>query len=141
MTDRPRALAVLIAVFVLGCVLGSAGSYMWLRHSEPPSARNMRSFPAGSGPGRQRLPELLQMTPEQENQFREIMAESRKKLESLRTEQEPKIEAIRAETNRELLSVLNPDQQKKFDGFLKEMEQFRRRPPRERNGRGMQPPR
>ena len=31
MKDRPRALAVLIAVFLLGCLAGSAGSYFWLK--------------------------------------------------------------------------------------------------------------
>lgn len=142
MTDRPRALAVLIAVFLLGCILGSAGSYLWLRNPVGPPTRAIRNLPPGPGGpgGHQRFSELLQLTPEQESRFREIMAESRRQLDALRTEQVPKLEAIRAETNRKLMSVLNEEQKKKFAAFLKEMgDRGERRPPR--GGRGMEPPR
>ena len=140
MTDRPRALAVLIALFLLGCVLGSAGSYIYLQNRTDQTVREFRGgrpeFERGQGPGRQRFTDMLQLTPEQEGRFREIMAESRKQLDALRMEQGPKIEAIRAETNRKLMSVLNEEQKKKFSAFLEEM--AKRRPPR--MGRGMEPP-
>ncbi len=82
--------------------------------------------------------DLLQLTPEQERRFREIMSESRKQLDQLRTEEAPKLdairaeeapklEAIRAETNRKLRAILNQEQQNKFETFLKEMESRRRR--------------
>jgi Spy/CpxP family protein refolding chaperone len=83
------------------------------------------------------LPELLQLTPDQEARFRATMAESRKQLDALRSEQAPKIEAIRSETNRKLSSILNEEQRKKFAAFLKEMENRRRRSPR---GRGLETP-
>jgi len=141
-TDRPRALAVLIAVFLLGCILGSAGSYMYLRNRpDQPFVRGMqggRPGPErGQGTGRQGFSDMLQLTPEQEGQFREIMAESRKQLDALRMEQGPKIEAIRTETNRKLMSVLNEEQKRKFSAFLEDM--AKRRPPR-MGGRGMEPP-
>jgi len=135
--NRPRALAVLVAVFLAGCIVGSGGSYYWLRKS-PGSRVRGRENVRGYSPERQRLPELLGLTPDQEKRFKEIMAESRRQLDDLRTAEAPKIEAIRSETNRKLASILNEEQQKKFAAFLKEMENRRRRPPR---GRGFEPAR
>jgi uncharacterized membrane protein len=132
-TDRPRALAVLVAVFLLGGIIGSAGSFYWLRHTQNARIRARESArPLLSE--HQRLPALLKLTPDQEKRFREIMAESRRQLEALRIEQAPKIEAIRSETNRKLSSILNEEQQKKFASFL---QNWRRRRPR---GRGLELP-
>ena len=131
MTDRPRALAVLIAVFLLGCILGSAGSYFWLRRPLALPIRNGENGPRPM-PERQRLSDLLQLSPDQEARYREIMAESRKELNALRIEQTPKIETIRSETNSKFLAILNQEQQEKFAAFLKEMENRRTRAPRTR---------
>ena len=45
-------------------------------------------------------------------------------------EQFAKIDAIRAETNRKFAAILNQEQKKKFDAFLKESEPMGMRPPR-----------
>jgi len=124
-TDRPRALAVLIAVFLLGGIIGSAGSYYWLKRSADSRFRareNLRS----SYPVRQRLSDLLQLTPDQQTKYKEIMEESRRQLNDLQTERVPKVEAIRAEANRKILAILAEEQQKKFSAFLKETEERRR---------------
>jgi Spy/CpxP family protein refolding chaperone len=136
-TNRPRALIVLIAVFLAGGIVGSAGSYYWLRRSEGSRIR-VRGNVRAPVQERQRLPELLKLTPDQENRFKEIMAESRRQLDALRAEQAPKIEEIRSETNRKLYAILNGEQQKEFAAFLKEMENRRKRSPR---GRGFEAPR
>ena len=136
MTDRPRALAVLIAVFLAGCIAGSTGSYYWLKHDMNAWNQHRESGPPGPQ-GRQRLPELLKLTPEQDTRFREIMTESRKQLDALRAEQIPRIDVIRADTNRKISAVLNPEQQQKFDALLKEWDNLRKRPPR---GREFEPP-
>ena len=122
MTDRPRALAVLISVFLLGCILGTAGSYLWLRNSPSAARRSTHSYLRG-------LPDL-NLTPEQEKQFGQIVREMRKQLDDLRKDQRSKIEAIRNETNRKLMSILNEEQKKKFASFVKEMNNRRMRPPR-----------
>jgi len=94
-----------------------------------PFGQEMRNGPPGPGQERRRTTDFLQLTPEQQTRFREIMAESRKQLFQLQHEQSPKIQAIRNETNRKLIAILNQDQQKKFESFLKEMENWRRRGP------------
>ena len=148
-TDRPRALAVLITVFLLGCIIGSAGFYYWFSKSpEIPVAGRENGRP--KTPERQRMPgltELLQLTPDQEQRYKEIMSEAWKQHESLRTEQEemwgalrakqaPQIKEIWAETNRKFSAILDEEQREKFDAFLKEMETMRKRPLR---GRGFEP--
>ena len=137
MTDRPRALAVLIAVFLLGCIAGSAGSYLWLRDTREHGRREMQNFRPGSPEGRQRMPDLS-LTPEQEAQFGKIMQEMRRQFDELRMQQEPRFEAIRSEFNQKLMSILNEEQKKKFSEFLKEMEDRRMRSPH--GGRGMEGP-
>jgi Spy/CpxP family protein refolding chaperone len=122
-TDRPRALAVLISVFLLGCVLGTAGAYLWLR-SHPSVARR-----TSTSNYLRRWPDL-NLTAEQEKQFEQIVGEMRKKLGDLRKEQRPKIEAIRNETNHKLMSILNEEQKKEFESFVKDMNNRRIRSPR-----------
>jgi hypothetical protein len=148
-TDRPRALAVLITVFLLGCIVGSAGFYYWSGKSpEIPAAGTENAMPKiPERPKLPSLPEHLQLTPDQEERYREIMSETWKQFESLRAEQEemrgalrikqaPLINDIWAETNRKFSDILNEEQKEKFDAFLKEMEMMRRHPPR---GRGFEP--
>ena len=95
MNDRPRALAVLIAVFLSGCILGAGGSYFWLRNTQAPARRTVQGGLPGHLPqGRQRMQDLLKLTPEQESQFAKIMAESRRQMEAVRGQDQPKIEAI-----------------------------------------------
>jgi hypothetical protein len=149
MTNRPRALAVLVAVFLLGGILAAGGTYLWLKNLQDPERRAMQNrFPGGPPQGRMRMQESLQLTPEQEEQFGKIMSESRRQMEAVRAEQQPKIdaifseqqtkmEAIVADTNRKVMAILNQEQQKKFESLWKEMNGGRRRPPH--GGRGMGP--
>jgi DNA anti-recombination protein RmuC len=140
-TDRPRALIILVAVFLLGGIVGASGAYFWLKnsanHREPAFVRD---GPQVRGQGRQRLPELLQLTSEQEARFREIMTESRKRLGEVQKEQRPKIDAIRDETNRKFLEILNDEQRKKFEKFLKQAQERMERMPRGRQNEPVPPP-
>ena len=160
MTNRPRALAVLIAVFLVGCAAGASGSYYWLKKDSDSRNRHREEDSPGLQ-GRQRWMQFLQslrLTSEQDAQFKEIMAESRKQVEPLWKQQEPvlkqmdplrkqldamreeqfaKLDAIRTETNRKLSAILNPEQKKLFEAFVKEAESMRRYPPR---GREFGPP-
>lgn len=157
MTDRPRALAVLITVFLLGCIIGSAGFYYWFSRSQEipdiPLANGRGGLP--QMPEHPRLPEILQLTQKQEESFREIMAESRQLTEplmierqemekELRDRQGPKYNEIWAETNRKFRDILTEEQKAKYDAFWKEREEMRKRPPRgrgfESRGRGNSKP-
>ncbi len=123
MSDRTRAVMVLLAVFLLGCVVGGGATFIW--RNKVVIANSPRGDAYRRGP--QRLVERLQLSSEQEKRFREIMDSSRKQLEAVRAESAPKAAAIRAEMNKEVLAILNDDQKVKFEEFLKEMETRRER--------------
>jgi hypothetical protein len=145
-TNRPQALAVLVAVFLFGGVLGATGSYYWVKRA---STLENRAVDKARPPMPERPDwrKLLNLTSDQEESIRKIMSERWKQWESLRQEQAPKIEALQkeqvpkveafwAETNRQISSVLNEEQQKKFSELVKDMEKRVRSP----RGRGFEPP-
>lgn len=146
MKDRPRAIAVLIAVFLLGCLAGSAGSYFWFK--KPLNAnRRFQEFNDGAmknGPMPRPEPmnfkEILQLTPEQNAKFGQILGESRRQMTEFRKQtdafhfdQDTKIKAVIAAMNQKLNAILNEEQKKKFAAWQKEFEGRRRRPPRRRD--------
>lgn len=145
MTNRPQALAVLVAVFLLGNILGATGSYYWFKRAsvlENKAVDNSRP----PMPERTNWRRLLDLTPNQEESIKKIMSERWKQWETLRQEQAPKIEALQkeqapkveafwAETNRQISSVLSEEQRKKFSELVKEMEKRVRSP----RGRGFDP--
>jgi hypothetical protein len=134
--DRPRALAVLIAVFLGGCIIGSSGSFFWLRLRYKSEIEKFGIFPPRRSPER-RLSEELQLTPEQNTRYLEISAEFRRGLDAIRVEQAPKFEKIKSDFNRKLSEILNEEQRNKFEAFLKRMERERRPPD---DGRRPEPP-
>lgn len=124
MRERTRAIAVLVAVLALGCLIGAAGT--WIRYGR----RAAGSTPASLGapqppPPRVRLPELLDMSSEQESRFEAIMAESRQRLDALRLEQRSKIDAVIDETNKKIHGILDDAQKAKLDAFLVDVEKRR----------------
>jgi Spy/CpxP family protein refolding chaperone len=135
MTERRRALAVLVAVFLLGSVVGAAGYYIW-------SLRASADEP-GFGPqagGRRRPPmmqDVLQLSPEQQKRFDAIMEESRNRMQALQVESAPKFKAIRAETDAQIVAILNEEQKKKFEAFVHDMDRrMEHRPGPGGEGRG-----
>lgn len=74
----------------------------------------------------QRLSEGLQLSPDQIEEVRYIMAEGQKRLESAKTEKDQYPEdmnrlekEIRTEIDNQILAVLNPEQQEKYKRMLK----------------------
>ena len=116
MNDRTRALAGLIAVFLLGVVAGAGGIYAWMARvqASPPPTFGFRERPAP-------LPKLLELTPEQERQFRQIMRESREGIDAAREEQTPRLRELRNEMDRKIFAILSDEQKVKFAAFLKHM--------------------
>jgi Spy/CpxP family protein refolding chaperone len=128
MKDRRRALAVLVAVFLVGIVLGAAGSYFWLKPSDDAvkTFEDMRP-PAPKGLVRPNFPEL-NLTPEQQEKHAEIYAETREKLKEIDAENRERMreqltnlwkqeDAVWDEAYPKLIAVLNEEQKVEFDKF------------------------
>jgi hypothetical protein len=138
MNDRLRALTVLAAVFLLGCMIGAACFLVW--GGKVVAARGSRpgdSFGRGERPFR--LVERLNLSHDQELQVRRILNESRKQMDAVRAESAPRYAAIRAEMDRTISVLLSEEQKKKFEEFRKEME-FRRNRMHRRPEVGPPPP-
>lgn len=123
-----KAIGLLIAVFVLGGVVGSLGTYL---------AGHVRS-----GSHRQRiidrLTQQIDLTPAQAKQVEEILEDGHKRWSAVfRQSQEqarPQYDAVHAETRARIRAILTPAQQTKFDAFLKRLDAEHRA--REKQGRG-----
>jgi len=133
MNDRLRALTVLVAVFLLGCMVGATCFLVW--GGKVVAARGSRGESSSRGDRPMRLVERLHLSPDQEVRVRAILAESRKQLDAARAESAPRFAAIRAEMDKKISATLNDQQKKEFDELRKEMESRRdrmhRRPDRQ----------
>ncbi|HEY2933544.1 MAG TPA: hypothetical protein VGK99_17525 [Acidobacteriota bacterium] len=118
MRDRQRALAVLLAVFLLGGIAGAGSFYLWLgpkvRANPDQTSRSERRHP--------KLSEELGLSKEQDVRFKEIMTQSRQQYELIRKEVSPRFQAVKAETDKKIRSILNDEQKVKFEAFLKRMD-------------------
>jgi len=143
--DRPRALIVLIVVFLLGCLAGSAGSYYWFKKSIEAGRRSSDFREGAVKDGSRPRPEppnfkqILDLTPEQDARLKEIVAESRKQMAEFRkqtdafhSEQDNKIKTVISEMTGKINAILNEEQKKKFAAWQKDFEN-KRRPSRRRD--------
>jgi Spy/CpxP family protein refolding chaperone len=117
MKNRSSALAVIVAVLLIGCLLGVAGYHFLGRglqkHSAVSDTQRTQSH-AGRLTGR------LQLTKEQEAQLNAILEDSRRQINAGRTELESKLQDIRAKTNERIAAILNDEQKEKFKQLLSE---------------------
>jgi periplasmic protein CpxP/Spy len=145
MNNRVRALIVLIAVFLLGCLAGAGILHTWEQRVQPdrPVPMPMRSQQGRRGG----LTEVLGLTQQQQTQLKQIFDDWRRQNDSVRAELEPhfeairiKFDAIRIENNAKITAILNEEQKKKFEQFLKEQDVSRDTPRRRGGFAGPTPP-
>jgi Spy/CpxP family protein refolding chaperone len=115
MNNRTCAFAVMVAVLLIGCVMGIAGYHFFERgsHARPVISSASRT-PGHAG----RLADQLQLTKEQEKQLGEILDDSRRQIETGRKELDSKLQEIRLKTNARITSILNEEQSQKFQKIL-----------------------
>jgi len=134
--DRPRAFAVLVAVFLIGIIIGAAGIYQWQKSSaEEPGAINER-YPPPPNDNPPKPPEF-NLTAEQEDKLGEIWTDTREKLLALGHLQrewmkkgDDKRKEIWEENDRKVREILNDEQRAIFDPWLEKFRTWRERPPR-----------
>lgn len=116
MKSRSSALAVIIAVLFIGCLLGIAG-YHFLgkglsKHPEVSDSQRTQEHAEG-------LASRLQLTAEQEAQLRAILEDSRRQIAASRAEWDANLQDIRAKTNEKIAAILNEEQKSRFQQLLK----------------------
>lgn len=115
--NRPsgKAIALLVAVFVLGGVLGGLGTYL-AGHVHTDRRQQFLD----------QLTKALQLTPAQKQEIEQVFAQEHQRWLAVVTQSQrqarqqvrPQLEAIHADTRARIMAILSPEQQKKFTDFL-----------------------
>lgn len=123
-----RVYLYFVVTIFLGAVLGGVGSYyfMWYtgRLQHPTSSKKERVA---------HLKKVLSLSDAQAQQVGQIFDESSQKVSDLQKQIDPQFRAIHLETRARIRQILNPDQQKKFDEFVRAIDERHKR-------RGSPPP-
>jgi Spy/CpxP family protein refolding chaperone len=109
--------------FILGGVLGGAGEYYFLWHNgrlQHPGSFNKAHAEA-------HLKKELNLTPTEMQQLDQIFDASSRKMADLQQQLDPQFQAIHMETRANIRQILDPDQAKKFDEFVRQMDERRKR--------------
>jgi Spy/CpxP family protein refolding chaperone len=117
-----RVYLYFVATIILGAILGGVGAYYYLwyngRLQHPTSSRKERM---------EHLKKVLNLSDAQAQQIDRIFDESAQKAGDLQKQMEPQFQTIHLETRARIRQVLNPDQQKKFDEFVRAIDERHRR--------------
>ena len=115
MKNRTRAVEVIVAVLLIGCILGIVGYHFYERGFGTKPAISTAGHVSGHAG---RLADRLQLTKEQERQLGEILEDSRRQIETDRKAFDSKLQETRAKTNERIAAILNDEQKKKFQQIL-----------------------
>lgn len=119
-TRREAALLV-IAVFLLGALVGGLATRVWSSHA------SVRSIPHGPDQLIEQLSHELQFSPGQLKQVTAIVDETHSQVRSLYAPLDAQREQIRQQARDRIRAVLTPDQKLKFEEFLRHLDEARRK--------------
>jgi Spy/CpxP family protein refolding chaperone len=100
-------------IFLLGGITGAAFHALYQVKMSPPSSANR---------GMDKMKQDLNLTDEQTQKIKTIFEESRKEFSNVVKEKCPSLKEMREKTDERIKSVLNPEQQQKFDELKKQRE-------------------
>jgi Spy/CpxP family protein refolding chaperone len=113
-----RVYLYFILTIVLGAILGGVGVYYFLWNTgriQHPRVLNADRVA--------HLKRELNLSDDQAQQVGKIFEESSQKARDLQRQLDPQFQAIHMETRARIRQILNPDQQKKFDGYVRAIDE------------------
>ncbi len=126
---RLEAAFLVLVVFMLGLLLGGFGSHLWDERAsgqvQAQTAAQLNLKPTRD----ERVNDLtqrLQLTPEQQKQIASTIDDTLAKWRALYSPLDGQREEIRQQGRASIRAVLTPDQQVKFDDFLKRLDEQRK---------------
>jgi Spy/CpxP family protein refolding chaperone len=123
---RLEAAALVSVVFLLGLLLGGVGNHLWDERVQGQTAAQLNLKPTRD----QRVNDLtqrLQLTPEQQKQVGAVFDDTVSKWKALYAPLDAEHEQIRQQGRANIRAILTPDQQIKFDDFLKQLDEQRKK--------------
>jgi Spy/CpxP family protein refolding chaperone len=122
---RREAAALFFVVFLLGMLLGGVGVHLWGEHVLGGPA------PVNTNPTRAQViaqcTHELQLTPDQQKQMIAIIDDTRAKWAALYAPLDPRREQIRLDGRAHIRAILTPEQQVKFDDFMRRIDEQRKK--------------
>jgi Spy/CpxP family protein refolding chaperone len=118
------AVLVVVVAFIAGILVGVAGDHFYLIHSGRLSPRRTARF--ASDRMADNLGRALQLTPQQKTQVQQIIERHRAKIDAAMSSVRPQVRQELDATNKEIESILTPDQRTKFAELRMQMNARRR---------------
>jgi len=119
---RLEAAVLFLVVFALGVTFGTLGNRVWnQRVSGEPAAVNAK--PAHGQVMQDLMKTLAPLTPEQQERIDAVIDDTRAQWQAL----EDSREAIRQQCRANIRATLTPEQQVKFDEFMKRLDEQRKK--------------
>src|SRR4029077_4512103 len=120
------------AVFFLGAALGCVLGYLFA-HRPVNAANPPLSEPERRAQRVQQLTKDLSLTPQQAQQLDAILLQRHAETKAIHEQTDAQIDAVRQKGRAQVRAILTPEQLPKFEEFLKQMDEKRKR-------NGPQPP-
>jgi Spy/CpxP family protein refolding chaperone len=131
-TAKQRAALWVAVVFLLGVSLGGVVGYVFAHRSvsanAPLTAQERRARKV------EELTRMANLTPDQQHQLEGILTQLHGEYKALHEQSDIQIDQARQKGRNQIRAILTPEQQPKFEEFLKKMDEERKRnaPPPER---------
>ena len=119
-----KASVLVLAVFLLGLLVGGLGVHVMGSHAAPPPPAPM---PTTSDEVVKQLDAKCSLTSEQEKQIRAIMNDVMSQYRQLYEPIRPQIEEVRQAGRQRMRGVLTPEQLPKFEEYLRHMDEERKK--------------
>jgi len=124
---RAAATISVLALFLMGMVIGAFGMHLFERHQMPWHGPAYGMGMGRPGPSHfpphfmEKLEEQLGLTPEQSDQVHRIIAHGRLQAEALRHDVAPQVHAQMQETHRQIMEILTPEQRGHLEQLMPRM--------------------
>jgi len=116
------------AVFLLGAALGGVLGYLTAHHSTS-AANQPLSEPERRARRLEQMTRELSLTPAQSQQLDGILKERHAESKAIHDQTDLQIEQVRKKGRDQVRAILTPEQQPKFEEFLKRLDEERKRNP------------
>jgi Spy/CpxP family protein refolding chaperone len=108
--------------FILGAALGGLGVYYFFWATGRIAHRSFNKDRALS-----HLKKELNLSATQVQQLSQIFDDGAQKIKEIQKQMDPQLQALRQENRNRIREILNPDQVKKFDELVRQIDERRRR--------------
>ncbi len=116
-----RAYLYFILTFILGVLVGAAGTYFYAWHS------GHWHRPFSRARVVQHLRHDLNLSDTQTQQVDQILADSGKKFQEIQKSMDPQFQALREDTRNRIRQILTPEQVTKFDEIVRRIDEMHKR--------------